>query len=100
MFISELFTKHELINDSISTLEYKGLIEINFSKNLGVQYNKSSFSNDFLCMFESEYFNKLNKNAIKVIEKFNSYTDIEINQYQNDNMVNWSRINSNLVLRS
>lgn len=81
----ELFSKRNVIKESINLLIRKGLIDIEFSDK-GIIYLSNSATEYFLSFFEGTYFNDLNCSINKIVEKFKFYTQEELQKYINDNL--------------
>lgn len=81
----ELFSKRNVIKESINLLIRKGLIDIEFSAK-GILYVSNSITEYFLSFFEGKYFNDLNCNIDNIVEKFKSYTQEDLQKYINNNL--------------
>lgn len=86
---TEIAIKRKLIQEGINLMSKKGLIDIHFSIQ-GISYSRNKMTIEFLEYFDSNYFNKLEKNARIVEENFNTFTDEKIQNYVYENIGKWT----------
>jgi hypothetical protein len=85
---TELYVRRGLIQAALDLISRKGLVIISFSNN-GFLYNISDLGKDFIECFDSDYFIKLKKYALLVVEKFDSLSDQSIHEYISVNVGKW-----------
>lgn len=84
----ELYSKRNIIQDSITLLVSKGLLLCDYNLN-GIAYKPTEIGADFLEYFESSYFHKLKKNADFINSKFIDMKASDIKNYINQNYEEW-----------
>jgi len=85
---SQLLVKRELVQKALQILSSKELLKIKFSKK-GILYCPTKLSLPFIKYFESEYFLELNIRVKWVVEKFNTKTNKQLDNYINSNLSKW-----------
>lgn len=85
---TELYVRRELIQSALNLICKKGLTNILFS-NDGFLYEISSLGMNFIKCFESEYSIKLTKYAKLVVNKFDNFSDQNLNEFISINIGKW-----------
>ncbi|MCB7480282.1 ABC-three component system middle component 2 [Christiangramia sediminis] len=84
----QIYSRKEILNESIKLLISKDLISINPSKN-GLLYEITENGINYLKYFESKYFNKLKDKVEWTSEKFGNLSDGDLKTYVNQNLSKW-----------
>jgi hypothetical protein len=85
---SEIVVKRELIMQGIKFALNKGLIDIEYTEE-GIFYKRNKITERFIKIFESEYINKYKKNTFIIHQRFNKYSDEELDKYIIKNIGEW-----------
>lgn len=94
---TELLAKRKVVKNAINLLIKKGLVNIICSED-GIKYKDSEIGEIFLSYFESGYYLKLCKNVDIVMERFGNYSEVELNEFINNNITKWINENETDVL--
>jgi len=84
----ELLIKSDILKKGLLLMKSKQLIEIVFDGS-GISYAASDFASPFLEYFDSQYYFDLKQTAKWVINRFNRYSDDELNSFINNNINKW-----------
>lgn len=84
----QIYSRKEILNESIKLLISKDLITINPNKN-GLLYEITENGINYLTFFESKYFNQLKARVEWTSQKFGSFTDSDLKSYVNQNLSKW-----------
>ena len=84
----ELYSKRNIIQDSLTLLVSKGLLLCDYNLN-GIAYKPTEIGYDFLEYFESSYFHKLIKNADFINSRFINMNIKEVKNFINRNYEEW-----------
>lgn len=84
----QIYSRKEILNESIKLLISKDLISINPNKN-GLLYEITENGINYLTYFESKYFSKLKEKVEWTSEKFGNLSDGDLKTYVNQNLSKW-----------
>ena len=84
----EIIIKRKIIQDGINLMYSRELLDIQYTEE-GIYYKANELTPAFLNYLDSTYAEEISKNSKLVINKFNSYSDDELNAYVNDNFSKW-----------
>ena len=84
----QIYSRKEILNESIKLLISKDLIIINPNKN-GLLYEITENGINYLTYFESKYFNQLKEKVEWTSEKFGKLSDGDLKIYVNQNLSKW-----------
>ncbi len=84
----QIYSRKEILNESIKLLISKDLIIINPNKN-GLLYEITENGINYLTYFESKYFNQLKEKVEWTSEKFGNLSDGDLKTYVNQNLSKW-----------
>lgn len=84
----QIYSRKEILNESIKLLISKDLIIINPNKN-GLLYEITENGINYLTYFESKYFNQLKEKVEWTSEKFGKLSDGDLKTYVNQNLSKW-----------
>lgn len=84
----QIYSRKEILNESIKLLMSKDLISLVPSKN-GLLYEITNNGINYLSYFESKYFNQLKNKVEWTTEKFGNFTDEDLKMYVNQNLSKW-----------
>lgn len=84
----QVFSRKEVIEQSINLLISKDLLEIEPSNN-GIEYKITIYGEKYLTFFESRYFNLLVERVNWVTQKFNVMNDEELGKFIRSNISKW-----------
>ncbi|MEX0772230.1 MAG: ABC-three component system middle component 2 [Balneolales bacterium] len=85
---AEILIKRERLRNGLLIMKSRQLIRIQFDGG-GINYAASPLTKKFLEYQTSDYAKHLKSCASFVTEKFNTYSDSEIDQYMKKNMETW-----------
>lgn len=85
----EIYSKIDVSKNAINLLISKGLIDIRFTSE-GIAYSSNSISEYFLSFFEGEYYNELEENIERIINKFNLWDSNKLQDYIFKNIGKWN----------
>ncbi len=84
----QVYARKEILSKGIIILISKQLIDI-VPANKGICYQINKTGNKFLEFFASEYFEELKSRVKWVVEKFNSFSNPELNEFVNSRLEKW-----------
>lgn len=84
----QVYSRKEILNESIKLLISKDLIKLIPSKD-GLPYEITKNGITYLAYFESKYFNQLKSKVEWTTKKFGNSTDGELKTYVTDNLSKW-----------
>ena len=84
----QIYSRKEILNESIKLLISKDLITLNPTKN-GLDYEITENGINYLTYFESKYFKQLKDKVEWTSEKFGNFSDNELKTYVNQNLSKW-----------
>ncbi|MBL3655333.1 ABC-three component system middle component 2 [Fulvivirga sediminis] len=85
---AEILIKRERLRNGLLIMKSRQLIKIQFDGG-GINYAASPLTQKFLDYLTSDYANQLKSCVSFVIEKFNNYSDFELDQYMKQNLETW-----------
>lgn len=84
----QIYSRKEILNESIKLLISKDLISIVPSKD-GLLYKITENGINYLTYFESKYFNQLKDKVEWTTGKFKNFSDGDLKNYVNQNLSKW-----------
>jgi hypothetical protein len=84
----QVYARKEILSKGIIILISKQLIDI-VPTNKGICYQINKTGNKFLEFFTSEYFEELKSRVKWVVEKFNTFSNAELNEFVNSRLDKW-----------
>lgn len=85
---AEILIKRERLRNGLLIMKSRQLISIKFDHG-GITYASNPLTQKFLEYLTSDYAQQLKSSASFVIEKFNTYSNSELDQYMKQNMETW-----------
>ncbi|KTD85682.1 hypothetical protein UQ64_19515 [Paenibacillus etheri] len=85
---SEIAIRRNIINNGLTLLVSKGLLDIKYTKS-GIYYKKNQITDPFVKLFSNGYVEHLKRNISVVNEKFSDFSDVQIYKYINKNIGSW-----------
>jgi hypothetical protein len=85
---AEILIKRERLRNGLLIMKSRQLISIKFDGG-GINYAASPLTQKFLQYLTSDYAKQLKSSVSFVIEKFNTYSDSELDQYMKQNLETW-----------
>lgn len=85
---AEILIKRERLKNGLLIMNSRQLIRIQFDGG-GINYVASPLTQKFLEYLNSDYAKQLKRCASFVIEKFNAYSDSELDKYMKQNLKTW-----------
>ncbi|MCY9374953.1 MULTISPECIES: ABC-three component system middle component 2 [Bacillus] len=85
---SQLLIRRKVLQKGLNLMYSKSLLDIVYD-NSGISFRASKLTKPFLALFNSTYLEKLKENAQWVIEKFSSYSDDDLRDYVESNLIEW-----------
>lgn len=85
---AEILVKRERLRNGLLIMKSRQLVDIMFD-DVGITYKANDLTSKFLQYFNSKYTERLESSVAWVIQKFNSYSDNDLDQYMNQNLKQW-----------
>jgi len=85
---SSLLIRRKVLQEGLNLMYSKSLLDVVYD-NSGISFRASQLTKPFLALFNSTYLEKLKDNAQWVIEKFSSYSEVELRNYVDSNLIEW-----------
>ncbi|MGX1377105.1 hypothetical protein RKD56_004223 [Priestia megaterium] len=86
--LGELFVRRELLQEGISLMESRELLQIEYTSN-GIMFKASLLTGPFIKYFESQYSHSLRQNALFIQKIFKDLSYSDLKKYVIKNLDSW-----------
>jgi ABC-3C biological conflict system middle component len=85
---AEILVKRERLRNGLLIMKSRQLIDIKFDGR-GITYKANDLTSKFLEYLKSEYAEQLKSSVAWVVNKFENYSDEQLDQYMKQNLERW-----------